>query len=60
MEYFNNICLFSIYFSEFHPAGLTWNVSPLVSAKEGEVIPDFSIKSSPGVKTQLKLTGPEG
>lgn len=45
---------------EFHPAGLSWNQPPMASAKEGEVIPEFSIKSSPGVKTMVKLTGEPG
>lgn len=46
--------------SEFHPAGLSWDRTPVVSVKEGEIIPDFSIKSSPGVKTPVKLVGDSG
>lgn len=45
---------------EFHPASLSWAVPPVVSVKVGEVIPDFSIKSSPGVKTRVKLVTEQG
>ncbi|XP_060561908.1 uncharacterized protein LOC132721604 isoform X2 [Ruditapes philippinarum] len=45
---------------EFHPASLSWLVPPVTFVKEGEVIPDFSIKSSPGVKTRVKLVSSQG
>lgn len=45
---------------EFHPGTLSWNITPVAVAKEGEVIPDFSIKSSPGVKTRVRLAADQG
>ncbi|KAH3816102.1 ankyrin repeat and sterile alpha motif domain-containing protein 1B-like [Dreissena polymorpha] len=40
---------------EFHPAVLSWEVTPFTSAKQGEVLPDFVVKSAPGVKTLVRL-----
>jgi len=45
---------------EFHPASLTWDPPPITSAKQGDVLPDFTVRSLPGVKTQVKLVPPEG
>ncbi|KAL4227134.1 hypothetical protein ACF0H5_015107 [Mactra antiquata] len=40
---------------EFHPATLSWLQTPVVKVKQGEIIPDFKVKSLPGVKTKIKV-----
>ncbi|XP_052778648.1 uncharacterized protein LOC128216099 [Mya arenaria] len=45
---------------EFHPSSLSWDITPLTSVRQGVVIPDFGIKSLPGVKTQIKLIADRG
>ena len=47
-------------FTEFHPAILSWAITPVESVKQGEIIPDFSIKSKPGVKTKVCLVTDPG
>lgn len=45
---------------EFHPHTLSWLVAPVISIREKDVLPDFSIKSAPGVKTKVKLVAEQG